>query len=118
EERRAEVKKAFGSAVATMQGDVTSLADNRKAVALAISTFGKLDALIANAGIFDGGKTIRTLTESETAKAFDQVYNVNVKGALFGVKAAAQELAKNKGSVVFTLSHAAFYAGGGGPIDC
>src|SRR5687768_11661859 len=80
-----EVKKTFGDRVTGMAGDVSKLEDNRKAVALAVSTFGKLNILIANAGIFDGGKTILTLTDSEIAKAFDEVYNVNVKGSLYGV---------------------------------
>ena len=87
-----EVKKTFGNKIAAMAGDVTRLEDNRKAVSLAVTTFGKLDTLIANAGIIDGGKTISTLTDSEIAKAFDEVYNVNVKGALLGIKAAAPEL--------------------------
>lgn len=118
QDRLDEIKKEFKDKVAIYKGDVTSLADNRAAVALTVSTFGKLDSLIANAGIFDGSKTIRTISDAEIGQVFDQLYAVNVKGALYSVKAAVPELIKSKGNVVFTLSHAAFYAGGGGPIYC
>lgn len=118
QDRLDEVKKEFKDKVAIYKGDVTSLADNRAAVALAVSTFGKLDSLIANAGIFDGGRNIRTISDAEVVQVFDQLYAVNVKGALYSVKAAVPELIKSKGNVVFTLSQAAFFAGGGGPIYC
>ena len=48
--------------------------------------------------------------------AFDEVYGVNVKGALFGAKAAAPALIEQRGAMIFTLSIAALRAGGGGPL--
>jgi NAD(P)-dependent dehydrogenase (short-subunit alcohol dehydrogenase family) len=41
---------------------------------------------------------------------------VNVKGYLLGAKAAYRELAKTRGSIIFTVSNAGFYPCGGGPL--
>jgi NAD(P)-dependent dehydrogenase (short-subunit alcohol dehydrogenase family) len=41
---------------------------------------------------------------------------VNVKGYLLGAKAAHEPLARSHGSIIFTLSNAAFFPGGGGPL--
>src|ERR1019366_6766311 len=38
------------------------------------------------------------------------------KGYLLGAKAALPALVRSRGSMVFTLSNAAFYPGGGGPL--
>lgn len=40
--------------------------------------------------------------------------SINAKGALLTAEATWKELIKTKGSMVFTLSNAAFYAAGGG----
>ena len=54
EDRLAALQEDLGDRVATIQGDVRSGEDNRKAVDLAVSQFGKLDVFIGNAGIRDG----------------------------------------------------------------
>jgi 3alpha(or 20beta)-hydroxysteroid dehydrogenase len=47
----------------------------------AISEFGRIDALVANAGVLSFGE----LVFAEAAE-FDRVYSVNVKGVFFGIK--------------------------------
>jgi len=42
-----------GDCVTFVEGDVTRLADNARAVNAAVARFGRLDAFICNAGIFD-----------------------------------------------------------------
>jgi 2,3-dihydroxy-2,3-dihydrophenylpropionate dehydrogenase len=42
------------------------------------------------------------------------LFNVNVLGYLLGAKACAQALIASEGSMIFTLSNAAWYPGGGG----
>ena len=44
------------------------------------------------------------------------MFGVNVKGYLLGAKAAYRELAKTRGSIIFTVSNAGFYPCGGGPL--
>lgn len=114
--RLAEVKKEFGNDVTTVRSDVTSLEDNKKAVAAAVSAFGKLDIFVGNAAVWDANRLLLDLNDTEIDKGFDQVFGVNVKGYLFGAKAAMPELLKTKGCIVYTLSNSSFYTGGGGPI--
>ena len=52
-ERLAALKDEVGDSVAVVSGDVRSLVDNRRAVAAAVSEFGKLTVFVGNAGIHD-----------------------------------------------------------------
>lgn len=104
----------FSGAVGVVVGDVRSLADNRKAVALAVEQFGKLDVLIGNAGIMDFPGLLMDLPPDSLDDAFDEVMGVNVKGYILAAYAAAPELEKTGGSMVFTASSASFIPGGGG----
>jgi 2,3-dihydroxy-2,3-dihydrophenylpropionate dehydrogenase len=104
-----------GTAV-TAQGDVTRLADNRRAVETAVNTFGRLDVFVGNAGVFDGFVTLEKLPDDKTSQAFDEIFHVNVKGYLLGAKASMPELLKTSGTMIFTVSSAGFYPNGGGPI--
>jgi NAD(P)-dependent dehydrogenase (short-subunit alcohol dehydrogenase family) len=106
----------FGAAVVGIAGDVTRLDDNRRAVAATVGAFGRLDVLVGNAGVFDGNTRLDELPEDRLDAAFDEQFAVNVKGLVFGVKAALPELAKNGGAIVFTASVAGFNSGGGGAL--
>lgn len=106
----------LGSAAVGVVGDVSTLAANVRAVDAAIGQFGKLDAFIANAGIWDGGLSILDLPEDRLERAFDELFAVNVRGPLLGARASARALAKSRGSIVLTISNAGFYPGGGGPL--
>lgn len=99
--------------VAIVQGDVRSLEDNRKAVAMAVSEFGKLSVFVGNAGIHDGRRKLDGLSDQELENGFAEVFGVNIRGYLLGAKAALPELKKTKGRMVFTLSTSSFYVGGG-----
>ncbi|SFL29912.1 3-(cis-5,6-dihydroxycyclohexa-1,3-dien-1-yl)propanoate dehydrogenase [Geodermatophilus ruber] len=115
-EKLDDVAVSFGEAVRTVAGDVTSVADNEAAVAAAVDAFGGLDVLIGNAGIWDFNASLDATGTDELASGFDELFGVNVKGYLLGAKAALPALRASRGSMVFTLSNAAFYPGGGGPL--
>ena len=53
EERLEHLSSRFGSSVVTCPGDVRELKDLYRAVSAVETTFGKLDTLVANAGIWD-----------------------------------------------------------------
>ena len=106
----------FGADVIAIQGDVTSLDDNTAAVAQTVEKFGKLDCLVGNAGVFDYFVSLMDMPAERLGKAFDELMGVNVKGYLLGAKAAAPELLKTRGCIIYTVSNAGFYPGGGGPI--
>ncbi|WP_433634957.1 3-(cis-5,6-dihydroxycyclohexa-1,3-dien-1-yl)propanoate dehydrogenase [Nocardia sp. CA-120079] len=102
--------------VLVVDGDVRSIEDNRNVVAQTVETFGHLDCFIANAGLWDFKQELRELPLSDLDRAFDEVFGVNVKGALVGARAAVEELTRSQGSIIVSASNASFYPGGGGPI--
>jgi NAD(P)-dependent dehydrogenase (short-subunit alcohol dehydrogenase family) len=99
-----------------VHGDVRKIEDNEEAVAATVKAFGRLDIFVGNAGVFDGFKSLANISTGEIAAAYEQVFDVNVKGYLLGAKAAMPELLKTHGNMVFTASIAGLRPNGGGPI--
>ena len=97
-------------------GDVRSLDDNKAAVERCCEAFGQLDCAIGNAGLWDYSTALVDLPEDRIDAAFDEIFQVNVKGYLLLAKAAAPALVRSEGSLIFTLSNAGFYPSGGGPL--
>ena len=114
--KAADLTATFGERVAVTIGDATVLADNQRAVAETVAAFGSLDVFIGNAGLWDYGVALDALPETRIDEAFDQIFGLNVKAYLLGAKAAVAELRKTRGSMVFTVSNAGFWPGGGGPL--
>ncbi|MHB8695352.1 MAG: mycofactocin-coupled SDR family oxidoreductase [Solirubrobacteraceae bacterium] len=82
-------------------GDVRSQADLGAAVAAGIETFGKIDIVIANAGIWSRGPEFWELTEDQ----WDQMLAINLTGTWKTVKAVAPIMTEARsGSVVVTGS--------------
>jgi 3-oxoacyl-[acyl-carrier protein] reductase len=80
--------------------DVTKQKDNEAAVAAAVSTYGGLDILIQNAGIYPW-----TLIENIEAEEWDRVLAVNLKGTFLAARAALPAMkARRGGRMVFTSS--------------
>jgi len=97
--------EAAGGTAAFVRVDVSVGDDVAAAVASATSTFGRLDVLVNNAGIFpadDGGVT-------ETPEStWDRVMDVNLKGVWFGCRYAIPAmLATGGGSIVNVASFVA-----------
>ena len=115
-DRVAQLRRDFGQALCAIQGDVTRLEDNKRAVAETLRAFGQLDIFVGNAGIFDSFLRLDEFPEEKLSAAFDEQFGVNVKGCLLGAKAALPELIKTEGCMVFTASVAGFNSGGGGAL--
>lgn len=115
-ERVQQLQTDFGEAVVGIQGDVTRLEDNERAVAETVRAFGRVDIFVGNAGVFDNFMALVDLPRDRISQAFDELFGVNVKGYLLGAKAALPELEKTQGCMVFTASVAGFFPGGGGPL--
>jgi 3-oxoacyl-[acyl-carrier protein] reductase len=62
----------------------------------AMATFGKLDIVVANAGI----EAIDLPVVDVTEEAYDRLYGVNVKGAFFTMQQAAKTVADN-GRIIY-----------------
>ncbi len=93
-----EVARQLGDNVLVVQADVTKLSEIDQLMAQASETFGKLDILFVNAGIFKGAP----LEEVDEA-AFDEMLNANLKGAYFTVQKALPIL-NTPASVIFNGS--------------
>lgn len=86
--------------VAPVVGDVTSDDDNRHAVETAEQRFGRLDALILNAGVPASG-SIETLD----LDVFDRSLDVNLRSVVLGVRESIPAFRRSGGgSVVVTAS--------------
>jgi 2,3-dihydroxy-2,3-dihydrophenylpropionate dehydrogenase len=99
-----------------VQADVRDTDALHRAVEVTIDRFGKLDSVVPNAGVWDFHRSLTRLSGHELGAAFDELFAINVRGYLLTVEAAWRELVRTGGSVVMTLSNAAFYVNGGGAI--
>jgi NAD(P)-dependent dehydrogenase (short-subunit alcohol dehydrogenase family) len=115
-DRADELRSEFGDAVVAVTGDVSRLADNKRAVAETVRAFGRLGIFVGNAGVFDSYVSLADFPEENLSAACDELFGVNVKGCILGAKAALPELLKAEGSMVFTASVAGSNSGGGGAL--
>ena len=113
----ADALKDSGQAIVIVEGDVRSAADQRRAVAAAVERFGKLDAAIANAGMWDFNQRLDRYTDDDALEqTYDEIFDINVRGSLLTASAARAALTESRGSLIFTASSSSSYAGGGGPV--
>src|SRR5579872_6034781 len=98
----AELAKAKGAKTLLFQCDVSDDPTVRKMLAAVEHEFGRLDALVNNAG------TTTEISpkdfEALTPEIWDRVFAVNVRGVFQVTRAAAPMLKERKGSVVNTAS--------------
>lgn len=104
----------LGPKVVAIQGDATSLEDNKRAVRETVDAFGKLDTLMTFVGIFDFYTPLSELPEDKLEAAFEETFGTNVGSYLLSAKAALPELEGSGGSIIFTVSTSGFYPGRGG----
>lgn len=97
-------------------GDAASPRDNQNVVEQAVAQFGRLDIFVGNAGIYDNRAALADLTLDDLDAAFDELFAVNVKGYLLGVRAALDPLRQTRGCVVLTGSLSSQTAGFGGSL--
>lgn len=79
--------------------DVTDLEECRKVAETVVTEQGRIDGLVANAGI-----TRDALIDNMTENMFDDVYTVNVKGVFNIIKAVQIYMEKKKYGSIVTVS--------------
>ena len=89
----AAITQAGGKAVA-VAGDVSNPADAQAIIDAAIKTYGKLDILVNNSGVYEFAPL-----EAITPEHFHKQFNINVLGLLLVTQAAAKHLGKG-GSII------------------
>lgn len=102
--------KEFGDAVVGAHGRVESLLDNQRAVEAALSTFGRLDVFVGNAGVGAGNLALVDIPVDRLEAAIDEIYAINVKGYLLGARASIGALLETGGSMIFSCSLAGYRA--------
>ncbi|MEI8418123.1 SDR family NAD(P)-dependent oxidoreductase, partial [Escherichia coli] len=112
----ASLRQRFGEHILAGEGNVTCYADYQRAVNQILTRSGKLDCFIGNAGIWDHNASLVNTPAETLETGFHELFNVNVLGYLLGAKACAPALIAGEGRMIFTLSNAAWYPGGGGPL--
>ena len=81
-------------------GSIAEAATSEQAVRVALEEFGRLDIVVANAGVYLGGEFAETLQAD-----IEQVISINVYGAMATVRAALPHLLANGvGDVLVTSS--------------
>jgi NAD(P)-dependent dehydrogenase (short-subunit alcohol dehydrogenase family) len=89
--------------------DVTDRGALQQAVARTVERFGRLDVVVANAGIASRGATMRAMSTEN----FERVLDVNLYGVYRTVDVALPQIVENKGHVVVIASIFAFMNGAG-----
>jgi 3-oxoacyl-[acyl-carrier protein] reductase len=114
----AAIAVAGGKAVA-VGGDVSKAADAKAIIDAAIKTYGRIDILVNNSGVYEFAPI-----ESVTEDSFHKLFNVNVLGLLLTTQAAVKYLKEgasiiNIGSAVsrITPPNTAVYTGTKGAVD-
>ena len=96
-----EIKEAGGEAVA----NYNSMEDFDKLVTMALESYGKIDIVIADAGILRD-KTFARISPQD----WDSVHNTHLRGSFLTVQAAWPHMRKqNFGRIIFTSSVAGVY---------
>src|SRR5262249_6774429 len=98
--RVAEEIGQAGGRIAFCRADVSSLPDVKTVVQVALETFGQLDILVSNAGVFPSTR-IENMTEGD----WEHVQATNLKSTFFAVKECfAQMKERQYGRIVLTSS--------------
>lgn len=107
-ERLDEMAAELGSSVAVVEMDVRKPEDSARLVGEAYGVFGKLDALIANAGIGAYGG-IMDLTDEQLATMMD----INVAGTVWPIRAAVPGFLEAGGGDIVIVASVAGLRGAG-----
>ncbi len=77
----------LGEAAVGVEADVSKVEDLQRMVDTAVSSYGRLDVMVNNAGI-----ETRSSVLDSTEEQFDKVMAVNLKSAFFGTQLAAKQM--------------------------
>ncbi|MBF6223221.1 SDR family oxidoreductase [Nocardia abscessus] len=100
----------LGSPAYPIAADVADRTRMEQVVAEVVQRFGRLDVVVANAGVTPVPATVRTLDPAD----FDRVVGINLTGVFNTVHPALDHIVQARGHVVVVSSCAAFAPGMGG----
>ena len=90
-----------------VQTDVSDVGQIKNTIEQTVEEYGSLDIMVNNAGIYPGLVSIKDITEED----YDKLMNINLKGAFFGSKLAAEKMIEEEisGSIINISSIAGLY---------
>lgn len=91
--------KSFGVRCITVQADTSKVADIKRLFDETKKAFGKINIVVANAGI----ELVETPVTSFTEEQFDRVFSINTKGSYFTIQEAARTVEDN-GRIIYIAS--------------
>ena len=95
-----------GAECAPVVGDVSKPDDARRMIEAAVEHYGRLDVLVANAGIIP----LRTIAEA-TPEDWDEVMSIDGRGMFLTCKYAIEQMLRNGGGSIVCLSSISGMAG-------
>lgn len=108
----AEEFKAAGYNVVVTKGDVRSTEDVKSMIKAAVEAFGSIDILVNNAGITKD-KPMAMMSEDD----WDDVLDINLKGAFLCTKAAAKIMIKQRSGKIINIASVAGVMGNPGQAN-
>jgi 3-oxoacyl-[acyl-carrier protein] reductase len=109
--KTAEEAAARGVRAVPFQMDMASLSDCRRTAAKAMMEFGKIDALVCNAGI-----ALPALFTQTTEEDYDRLFAVNTKGVFFLSQSVAREMIAAGSGAIVNVSSMWGIAGASGEV--
>lgn len=97
-----ELCKGKGSGAISVQADVSKFIEAREIAKAALETFGKIDLLVCNAGIWEGAP-IEEMTET----LWNKVLNTNLKSAWAMSKVCVPSMKKQENGAIVLVSSTA-----------
>lgn len=91
--------KAMGVKALAIQADVSNVSEIKRLFEEAKEAFGKIDIVVANAGI----EMVETPVTDFTEEQFDKLFSINTKGAYFTMQQAAMNV-ENNGRIIYIAS--------------
>ncbi|MNQ12370.1 3-oxoacyl-[acyl-carrier-protein] reductase FabG [compost metagenome] len=95
---------AMGVKVIAIQADISKTDDLERLFAQAKAHFGKIDIVVANAGI----ELVELPVTDFTEEQFDKVFSINTKGTYFTMQQAAKNI-ENNGRIIYIASSTTSY---------
>ena len=108
----AEEFKAAGYNVLVTKGDVRSESDVKDMVSKAVEAFGSVDILVNNAGITKD-KPMAMMSEQD----WDDVLDINLKGAFFCTKIVSKTMIKKRSGKIINIASVAGVMGNPGQAN-
>lgn len=100
-----EIHNLGGSSI-FVKTDISKVEDCKNLIEQTKKHFGRIDGLVNNAGIFPRGSLLETEED-----LFDEIFDVNIKGAFFCTKYAISMMIRNNGGSIVNIGSTHAFGG-------